>query len=265
MTRARGVTCNRIVEKANANLAITWVGHATALIELDGVRLLTDPVLRDRIGPLVRIGAPVSAGSLGRIDCVLLSHLHADHTDLRSLRGVARSVQVLAPYAAAAWLQRRGLEDVREVRPGEVQRVGGLSIHAMRAVHHRRRGPLGPKADPIGYLTCGSVSTYFAGDTDLFPEMADLRGLVDVALLPIWGWGKRLGPGHLNPERAAQAAAMIAPRVAIPIHWGTFALRWPARRPADPGLPSRQFAALMKRYAAGVDVRLLAPGDQMML
>ena len=80
-------------------MAITWLGHATVLIEMDGVRLLTDPVLRHRIGPLVRV-APEPAPS-GTVDCVLLSHLHADHTDLRSLRGVSRSGPIVAPHPGA--------------------------------------------------------------------------------------------------------------------------------------------------------------------
>jgi L-ascorbate metabolism protein UlaG (beta-lactamase superfamily) len=265
MIGAEAMPFNRAVDRLSGHPTITWLGHATVLIELDGVRLLTDPVLRDRIGPLVRISPPVATGSLGRIDCVLLSHLHADHADLRSLRDVARNVHLLAPHAAAAWLRRRGLRDVRGLRPGERERVGGLSIYATRAVHDRRRRPLGPKAEPIGFLTEGSVSMYFAGDTDLFGDMADLRNAVDVALLPVWGWGKRLGPGHLDPDRAARAAAMIAPRTAIPIHWGTFALGWPAQRPKDPRLPSREFAALMRRYAPNVDVRLLAPGDRTLI
>jgi L-ascorbate metabolism protein UlaG (beta-lactamase superfamily) len=91
--------------------------------------------------------------------------------------------------------------------------------------------------------------------------LAALRGEVDAALLPVWGWGSTLGPGHLDPERAARAAAMIAPQVAIPIHWGTFALGRPARRPADPGWPARRFAELAGEYAPTVQVSVLAPGE----
>ena len=89
--------------------------------------------------------------------------------------------------------------------------LSGLRITAVPATHDSRRAPFGPEAEPIGYLVSGSRSVYFAGDTDLFEAMSELRGLVDVALLPVAGWGRSLGPGHLDPERAAQAAGLIGP------------------------------------------------------
>jgi L-ascorbate metabolism protein UlaG (beta-lactamase superfamily) len=242
--------------------AITWLGHATVLIEIDGVRLLTDPTLRGRIGPLVRIAPPVEPDAVGRVDCVLLSHLHADHTHLSSLRGVARSTPILAPRPAGEWLARQGLATVAELEPGEQTTISGLRVTATPAAHERRRGPLGPDAEPVGYLVSGSTSTYFAGDTDLFDAMSDLRGSVDVALLPVAGWGPRLGPGHLDPERAARAAAAIAPRVAIPIHWGTYAPGWHLRRPTDPERPAHEFAEHTRVHAPSVEVRILAPGQR---
>jgi L-ascorbate metabolism protein UlaG (beta-lactamase superfamily) len=242
-------------------VAITWLGHATALIELDGTRLLTDPVLRAHVGPLVRIAPKVDRERLGPIDCVLLSHLHADHTDLGSLRAVAREIPVIAPAAAAGWLARRGVHGACELRAGEATTIKGVRVTAVPAAHDARRSPFGPVAEPLGYLLGGSNSTYFAGDTDLFEAMGDLRGRTDVALLPVAGWGPRLPAGHLNPERAARAAALIAPQLAIPIHWGTLSPMW-SRRPTDPTLPAREFAALARRLAPGVAVRVLAPGER---
>ena len=241
-------------------LALTWLGHATVLLELDGARLLTDPVLPDRIGPLVRVAPSVDRNGLRHIDGVLLSHLHADHTDLRSLRAIAAMVPVLAPYRAAAWLARKGLSDVRDLRAGDEHRIGAVNVKAVPAAHDRRRRPLGPAADPVGYVVRGSRSAYFAGDTDLHHTMAGLRGSIDVALLPVWGWGRSVGPGHLDPASAARAAALIAPAVAIPIHWGTFALPLIARR--DLEQPAHEFAALTSRYAPNVDVQVLAPGER---
>ncbi len=245
---------------SSSGVAITWLGHATVLVEIDGRRVITDPVLRHRIGPLVRI-AP-DAPQPGTVDCVLLSHLHADHTDLPTLRALERTGPILAPHPAREWLTARGLADVRDLRPGDEIGVGGLRIRATAAVHDPRRRPLGPAATPAGYVIRGSRAVYFAGDTDLFAGMAELRGAVDVALLPVWGWGARVGAGHLDPRSAAEAAALIAPAVAIPIHWGTFALARPARRAADPERPAREFAAFTKQYAPAVEVRVLAPGER---
>ncbi len=242
--------------------AITWLGHASVLLELDGVRLITDPVLRDRIGPLFRSAEPVRLRSPETIGCVLLSHLHADHTDLPSLRALGPDVLVLAPRPAGAWLRRKGLRHVRELSIGQVMEVCGLEVLATNASHDPARGPLGPRAQPIGYLVRGSRSVYFAGDTDVFPEMAALHGTVDVALLPVAGWGPSVGSGHLDPDRASQAASTIAPRVAIPIHWGTFGLGprrlWP-RVSQD---PAHEFAALTRHRAPEVEVRLLSPGER---
>lgn len=242
--------------------AITWLGHASVLIESGGVRFLTDPVLRDRIGPLVRIAPVGGVDPPGRVDCVLLSHLHADHLDLPSLRDVAEAAPILTPHPSGAWLRRRGMSDVREMRPGDEVRIGEVPVLATPALHDRRRHLLGPAADPIGYLVGEMHPVYFAGDTDLFEAMAELRGRVAIALLPVWGWGPRLGPGHLDPERAAKASALIAPEVAIPIHWGTFASRLPRGRIAEPSWPANEFVRLAGRYAPAVEIRLLAPGER---
>src|SRR2546423_5722784 len=122
-------------------VVVTWVGHATVLLELEGVRLLTDPVLRDRIGPLVRLAPAGGAEPVGRVDCVLLSHLHGDHADLPSLRAVsgsravAGSVPVLAPLGAGPWLTRHGIADVRELHPGSEVELGGVRVSATPAAH----------------------------------------------------------------------------------------------------------------------------------
>src|SRR6266480_3880063 len=229
--------------------AVTWLGHATTLIEIDGVRVLTDPVLGHRIGPLVRTAPPVGDDQVTELDAILLSHLHYDHTDLPSLARLGRLPLVLAPRGAARWLGSRGLRNVHELTAGEGASVGPVSATATRAVHDGRRRPFGVTAEPIGFVLRGSGSIYFAGDTDLFPGMADLDHSLDVALLPVAGWGPTLGPGHLDPKRAAVATRLLAPRLAIPIHWGTYAL-WPrALRPSDPERPAREFAALVSRDA----------------
>ncbi|HEX6460818.1 MAG TPA: MBL fold metallo-hydrolase [Thermoleophilaceae bacterium] len=240
-------------------LEIEWLGHASVLIELDGVRVITDPLLRRRTGPLVRVVPPVRPDAARDVDAVLLSHLHADHADPASLRRI--TAPVVAPRGAAGWLRRHRVRDARELSAGEALPLGALEVLGVRARHEDHRYPLGPTAEPLGFVVRGSKSVYFAGDTDLFDEMAELRG-VDVALLPVWGWGTKLGPGHLDPARAAQAAAIISPRVAIPIHWGTLAMP----RPVGPGraseTPPQRFAELAAREAPQVEVRVLRPGER---
>ena len=248
---------------SGADLEVTWLGHATVLLGLDGARVLTDPVLRGRVGPLVRIAPPVDLDALAEVDCVLLSHLHADHADLGSLRLLGNRTPVVAPAGAGEWLRGRGLRDVREIVCGEELRVGSLTVRAVPAVHEPRRRPFGVAAEPVGYLVGGSRTAYFAGDTDLYPEMHDLRGRIDVALLPVWGWGPSVAEGHLDPPRAARAAAAIAPRVAIPIHWGTLALpRFLRRGPDDRAAPAMEFAALAADFAPDVEVRMLEVGER---
>lgn len=239
---------------------LAWLGHSTALVEIDGVRLLTDPVLRRRIGHLVRIAPAIGATKLGAIDCVLLSHLHADHADLPTLRALARAGPVVAPASARPWLIRHGVSSVIGTVVGGEVAVGTVAVRAVPARHPGRRWPVGPQRPALGFVIRGSRSVYFAGDTDLFSAMDELRGSVDVALLPVGGWGPSAGEGHLDPERAAKAAALIKPAVAVPIHWGTYALPRPIRTSSDPAAPAREFADLTHRMAPGVEVRILAPG-----
>ena len=98
----------RTMSPSAADLEVTWLGHATVLLELDGVRVLTDPVLRGRVGPLVRIAPPVDLDALAEVDCVLLSHLHADHADLGSLRLLGDRTPVVAPAGAGRLAARHG-------------------------------------------------------------------------------------------------------------------------------------------------------------
>jgi L-ascorbate metabolism protein UlaG (beta-lactamase superfamily) len=206
-------------------LLLDFIGHSAVRIELDGVRLLTDPVTRGRVGPLRRVEPVPDRHRLRDIDAVLISHLHWDHLDVPSLRDLGRSVPVFVPVGSGPWMRAAGFRDVREIGVGDVAEVGGVVVRAVPAVHSGFRPPLGPTAPPLGFVVRGSRSIYFAGDTDLFDGMGDLGEPIDVALLPVWGWGPTLGRGlHLDPLRAAQALRLIRPRAAVPIHWGTY---WP--------------------------------------
>ena len=243
---------------------VTWGGHATVLLELAGARLLTDPVLRSRVAHLRRHREAPSAELAERLDAVLISHLHYDHLDLPSLREIAGEVTAFAPHGAAALLRRAGIGTVEEVRPGESGEVAGVRVSAVPAAHDSRRRPLGRRAEPVGFVLEAGPRIYFAGDTDLFDGMSDI-GPVDLALIPVAGWGPELGSGgHLDPRSAARAAALIRPAVAVPIHWGTFYPR--GRRLGDWFTePARRFATHAAELAPGVEVRVLAPGESLAL
>ena len=244
-----------------SRLAARWLGHATVVIALDGARLITDPVLGTRVGPLRRVASPVAADAASDVDAILLSHLHADHADRRSLRAFSSATPVLAPAGAGRWLSGRGFSNVCELLPGEHAEVAGVRVLATPANHRPGRWRERPGVTPIGFVASASQAAYFAGDTDLFEQMASLAGTIDLALLPVGGWGPTLGPGHLDPARAAEAARLIAPRVAVPIHWGTLAAPWALRvRGAHPS-PAELFAELAAERAPEVDVRVLAPGE----
>jgi L-ascorbate metabolism protein UlaG (beta-lactamase superfamily) len=240
---------------------VTYVGHATVLVELEGVRLLTDPVLRSWVGPLRRQGAPPSPGVTKDVDAVLISHLHRDHADLPSLRRLSADVRMLVSPGAGEFFEQQGFTAVSELAPGGSSKVGGVTVTATDARHPSARRSA-PGAESIGFLLGGDRRVYFAGDTDLFEGMDALAGGLDLALLPVWGWGASLGPGHLDPERAARAAAILSPRIAVPIHWGTLYPAGLARlRPQPLRQPPREFADRARELAPQVEVRVLSPGE----
>ena len=245
-------------------LSLDFLGHSTVLVELDGVRVLTDPVTRSRVGPLRRVEPAVSHSRLHDIDAVLISHLHWDHLDVPSLKSLGRDTRIYLPAGAGTWLRGIGFSDVHEMAVGDTMEIGSLRVAGVPAVHSGFRPPLGPTATAMGFVIDGSRSIYFAGDTELFDGMGELPGPIDVALLPVWGWGPTLGRGlHLDPVRAAMSLRLIRPRAAVPIHWGTY---WPhamghvyADRLVDPPAAFAEYAAEL-----APDVRMLptAVGDE---
>jgi L-ascorbate metabolism protein UlaG (beta-lactamase superfamily) len=237
---------------------LAWFGHSTVLVELDGARVLTDPVLRRRIGHLRRAEA-VEPEAVTPVDGILISHVHWDHLDLPSLEGLGTDTRVVVPRGAAGLLEGRGFTDVVEIGEGGRADVNGLAVYATHAAHSAARWPLGVKAPSLGYLLGDRRRVYFAGDTDLFAGMAGLADRLQVALLPIAGWGPRLPPGHLDAERAATALRMLRPRIAVPIHWGTYR---PFYGHPPPTAPEDEFARRAAEVVPNVEVRVLEIGAE---
>ncbi|SCX40222.1 L-ascorbate metabolism protein UlaG, beta-lactamase superfamily [Klenkia marina] len=250
-------------------MTLTFLGHSTVRVELAGRTVLTDPVLTGRVGPLRRVVPPLDPATWADVDLVLLSHLHGDHLHLPSLRRLGRSTPVVVPRGGGAWLRGKGFTDVTELAPGDTLADGGLTVTGTAAAHSGHRwGPRsthGPDAVAMGHLLTGDGTTvYAAGDTDVLPGMADL-GPVDVALLPVWGWGATLGPGHMDPAGAALACTLLRPRVAVPVHWGTLALPGVARTRRMRRLlvdPPRRFADDVAATGVGTQVLVTEPGSR---
>lgn len=241
---------------------MTYVGHATVLVQVDGTTVVTDPVLRRRVAHLRR-HAEFDPDTLPAVDAVLISHLHGDHLDVASIRRIGRDVSVLVPRGAGAFLRRKGFT-ATELAPGETTSVGGLEVEAVHAEHHGKRMPFGPDAPSLGYvLSGGGRRVYFAGDTELFAGMAEIGSRrLDLALLPVAGWGPRLGPGHMDATQAAEAAALLRPAVAVPIHWGTYSAMGTDSLWGD---APAAFAERVSQTAPGVRVEVLAPGASLAL
>jgi L-ascorbate metabolism protein UlaG (beta-lactamase superfamily) len=245
---------------------VQFLGHSTILLEVGGRRLLTDPLLRGILGPLVRYGPVPHPASYGDLDAVLISHLHLDHLDLASLRRIERGPRLIVPKGATALLRHLHHHDIVELLPGDVAEVGGVRVRATYAEHPGNRRPGGLTGVAMGFmLESNGQRIYFAGDTDLFPGMADLDG-PDLAFLPVSGWGLTRGRGHLDPRDAAEALALIRPRVAVPIHWGTF---WPrglsAVQPARRSGAGPAFARFAAELAPDVHVAVTQPGHRVHL
>ncbi|MEU3336590.1 MBL fold metallo-hydrolase [Streptomyces sp. NPDC002144] len=249
---------------------ITWWGHATCTLRDSDVRVLTDPLFARRLAHLRRRRGAVPPPGAWQADVALVSHLHADHLHVPSLQRLAPGTRLLVPRGApraVPGLRRLTHLTVTEVGAGDVTRVGDLVVRAVPALHDGRRLPVGPHRSPaLGYVVEGEGRTYFAGDTGLFDAMAKEVGPVDVALLPVGGWGPYLGEGHLDAGRAARALARLGARSAVPVHYGTY---WPigmdAVRPHEFHAPGEEFVRLAAEYAPSVAVHRLGHGESVRL
>ena len=245
---------------------VTWWGHSTVWLADSDTTLLTDPVLTDRVAHLRRMAGPAPRLPAPP-DAVLLSHLHADHFHLASLRLVPGSPMLIVPRGAASFLAktlgRPYADRCVELSPGSEVTVGGVTVRAVPAAHDGGRGPWSrERADAIGFVVEGRTRTWYGGDTGLFDEMSGL-GPLDLALIPVGGWGPTLAAhGHLDAADGAEALRRVKAAWAVPVHYGTF---WPIGmgrvRPHMFRDPGTRFAEIAARVAPDSRVRVLAQGE----
>jgi L-ascorbate metabolism protein UlaG (beta-lactamase superfamily) len=247
------------LRRADESLNVTWIGHSTVLIEAEGVRVLTDPLLRRRVAHLWRV-EPLATHGAASVDAILVSHVHHDHLDFPSLRMI-EAKRVVVPQGAGRLLRRRGFEAVVELGAGDEASIGTLTVRATHAEHRTRRHPFAPTTPALGYVVANRVSVYFAGDTDVFDGMRDVQPELDLALLPIAGWGSRLPQGHLDPRAAADALRLLRPRMAVPIHWGTYRRLGLSRDAALLREAAESFERFAAELAPEVAVTILSAGE----
>ncbi|MDG4821306.1 MBL fold metallo-hydrolase [Asanoa sp. WMMD1127] len=214
--------------------AVTWIGHASFVLQTGGLTILTDPVWSRRIPPFItRYTAPgVAWEGLPRIDAVLISHNHYDHLDAPTISRLPRDTPMLVPANLGWWFRRRGFRDVTDLDWWEVRRIGPVTFTFVPA-HHWSRRSLADTNKSLwgGWIIAaeGQPKIYFAGDTGYgsrFAEIADRQSGIELALLPIGAYEPRwfMRNQHMDPEEAVQAAADLGARRVSGMHWGTFVL-----------------------------------------
>jgi len=237
---------------------------------MGSARVAVDPLLSDQLFHLHRYTARPTAAATAA-DVVLISHLHHDHLHLPSLRRFGRDVPIVVPRGGESLLRGLGSERVLPAEPGDVLEIGGVTVRVLAATHDGGRGPhtkiAGP---PLGFrVDASGRSFWFPGDTELREDMAEV-GRVDLALIPIGGWGPTLDDGHMDPVAGAAAVARVGADVAVPVHWGTF---WPLglRRLARANhqrlfvTPGDRFVSALADLAPDVRAVLAAPGRPLVL
>jgi L-ascorbate metabolism protein UlaG (beta-lactamase superfamily) len=244
---------------------VHWVGHATVIVEVGGRRIMTDPAVTTRLAHLRR---RVSIPVLAPADVVLISHVHMDHLHQPSLRRAARDARVIVPRGARSLVAKVGAGSVEEVDHGATVSIAAdLRVEVVPANHLRGRGPHSKvTAEPQGFvIDAAGTRIYFAGDTDLFDAMSTL-GPLDLALVPIWGWGPTLGERHLDPSSAAEAVRRLDPVRVVPIHWGTYSpVRLRRGAPAWLDRPVEEFRLHLEAAGLGDRLVTLEPGGSLQL
>ncbi len=219
-------------------LRLTWFGHSSVLIEIDGFRILTDPQWSERASPSTLIGPkrfhppPVALEDLGRLDAVLISHDHYDHLDMETVKKLAATgVRFWVPLGIGAHLRAWKVPDsqIREMDWGsEADPSPGLRLVSVPAQHFSGRGlATNPTLWTSWVINGPNHRVFFSGDTGPhggFSQIADRFGPFDVALVEIGQYHPSWGDIHLGPRGAWQAFSELRARELLPIHWGTFEL-----------------------------------------
>lgn len=259
---------SQAIGKSDRLAYLNYIGHATVLVDIGQIRVLTDPILRDRLFFLQRHGRNSAPDLLKERspDIVLISHLHYDHADLPSLRTLSSSCTIIAPKGSGKFLERSTGVQVHEVVEGDKVQVADVEVTALPADHGQGYSIPRPASASLSYVLKNSLSVYFAGDTDLFEGMREVGQDfdIDLALLPVWGYGHRLGLGHLTPLTAAQSLNHLQPRMAVPIHWGSLRYWGPEalwKRANYLSQPPHLFAQYAERLSPETTVRVLQPGE----
>jgi L-ascorbate metabolism protein UlaG (beta-lactamase superfamily) len=255
-------------------MRITYIGHATLLIELGGQTLLTDPNFDPKLGRILpRVSAPgIALDKLPQLDAILLTHAHADHLSFDSLERLPKNIPLFAPPVIAKWLRRLGHAHAIDLPTGDIARVGGVAIHAADATHRGNRYGFDRwRSDASMYLLDAGETIFFAGDTALVESTHHLveRTLwkhereLDLALLPIgyapW-WKPGFRKGHLTHDDALTLFERLRARVLVPYHWGTFRHVTSTAHDAITRLRDR-----LESHHLSEAVRIIEPGESLEL
>jgi L-ascorbate metabolism protein UlaG (beta-lactamase superfamily) len=221
-----------------SGLRVTWLGHSTVLLEIDGHRVLTDPVFSPRASPLSWIGPqrwyapPLPLAQVPAVDAVVISHDHYDHLDQPTIEAIKGwKAAFVVPLGVGAHLEYWGVpkEKIVELDWWEQAKVGDLEIHCVPARHASGRTVIDKDATLwAGYAFVGPQHhAYFSGDTGLFPAMEEIGrklGPFDVTMIEVGQYNRAWPDWHIGPEQALTAHRLVGGKVFFPIHWGLFEL-----------------------------------------